>query len=195
MHALLLISLLGAAPEDAALARQALQPFKAALKAELTRALEVSPVTAIEVCSKRAPELARAHSQGGVTVGRAALKRRNAGSVSPPWVAATMHTLAREPSGSEASRVVTLPAGRVGYAEAIWVQPMCLTCHGETLTPDVKAALNSRYPEDQATGFKLGDFRGVYWVDLPARRHEGPTGSAPGGATPRPTPQPNDPGM
>jgi hypothetical protein len=169
MHALLLLAVLGAAPTDQARARQALQPFKGALKAELTSALEVSPVQAIEVCTKRAPELARVHSQGGAVLGRAALKRRNPASVGAPWVEAAMQALAKEPSGSDAFRVVPLPGGRVGYAEAIWVQPMCLTCHGEALSDEVKAAVAARYPADQATGFKAGDFRGVFWAELPAK--------------------------
>jgi hypothetical protein len=168
LHALLLMAVLGAPPTDVARARQALQPFKAGLKAELTGALQDSPVRAIEVCAKRAPELARLHSQGGAVLGRAALKRRGPGGVGAPWVEAAMQTLSREPSGSDASRMVPLPGGRVGYAEAIWVQPMCLTCHGEALSAEVKAALAARYPADQATGFKAGDFRGVFWVELAA---------------------------
>ena len=172
MSATLLLLLLAAdaAPpaEAAAPARRALQPFKGALKAALTQALEVSPVAAIDVCAKQAPELARTHSSGGVLVGRAAVKRRGPDGAGPAWVEAALVALAREPSGSEASRLVALPGGRTGYAEAIWVQPMCLTCHGEVLAPEVKAALQARYPKDQAVGFRAGDFRGVFWAELPS---------------------------
>ena len=31
------------------------------------------------------------------------------------------------------------------------------------------ARLRARYPTDQATGFRAGDFRGVFWAELPER--------------------------
>lgn len=171
MHTLLLLAVLSQAPAEAAKpAREALQPFKVALKGALTRALEVSPVAAIDVCSKQAPALALAHSVKGATVGRAAVRRRNAANAGPAWVQAPMAALAKEPSGSDAFRVVALPGGRTGYAEAIWVQQPCLACHGEAPSAEVQAALKAQYPKDEATGFKLGDFRGVFWAELDAPR-------------------------
>ena len=55
----------------------------------------------------------------------------------------------------------------MGYAEPIIVQPMCLACHGESLAPEIAAKISEAYPDDQATGFKVGDFRGVFWVEFP----------------------------
>ena len=60
---------------------------------------------------------------------------------------------------------VELDDGRHGYVEPIMMQPLCLTCHGQELQPDVAAKLAQLYPEDQATGFADGDFRGVFWVE------------------------------
>jgi len=37
----------------------------------------------------------------------------------------------------------------------------CLKCHGEALLPTLSSALQSAYPEDNASNMKLGDFRGV----------------------------------
>ena len=82
-----------------------------------------------------------------------------------------MAELSREKSGSAAHRVVTLSDGSVGYAEAIWLAPQCLVCHGKALTPEISAALTAAYPGDVATGFEVGDFRGVFWAELkPAPR-------------------------
>ncbi|MBW2376809.1 MAG: DUF3365 domain-containing protein [Deltaproteobacteria bacterium] len=47
------------------------------------------------------------------------------------------------------------------------MQPLCVTCHGAELPPDLRARLAELYPEDQATGYAAGDFRGVFWVELP----------------------------
>ncbi len=38
---------------------------------------------------------------------------------------------------------------------------MCLKCHGENISNDIKAVIKNVYPNDKATGFKEGDLRGV----------------------------------
>ena len=43
--------------------------------------------------------------------------------------------------------------------------PLCLTCHGAALSPDVEAALAESYPEDHATGYSAGDLRGAFVVE------------------------------
>ena len=55
----------------------------------------------------------------------------------------------------------------MGYAEPIIVQPLCLSCHGNVLAPEVANHIEEAYPDDQATGFEIGDLRGVYWVAFP----------------------------
>jgi hypothetical protein len=157
-------------PDDvvAARAQAALSPFKAALKDALTKAVAESPEAAIEVCSKRAPELARAASRDGVVVGRSALKLRNPTNAPRAWLGPVMDELSRAPSDSAAHRVVSLPDGRRGYAEAIWVGPMCLLCHGQSVAPAIEDRIRERYPADAARGFRMGDFRGVFWAELDA---------------------------
>ncbi len=164
MTSLALALWLAAAPTDDA--RSALAPFKRELKEALVKALETSPEAAIDVCSVKAPELARRASNERVTVGRSGFKLRNAANAPKPWLAAVMKELAQEKSGSDASRTVTLPDGTVGYAEAIWTAPMCLTCHGQTLAPGLDAKLKAQYPKDAARGFEPGSFRGVFWAEL-----------------------------
>jgi hypothetical protein len=41
-------------------------------------------------------------------------------------------------------------------------------CHGleDQITPDVKSQLAELYPEDRATGFKEGDLRGWFWIEM-----------------------------
>lgn len=175
--ALVVLALLAGAPQrprppdDAKVAeraRAALGPFKKELKGALTTAMQTSPEVAIEVCSKQAPAMATAHSKDGVTVGRAAAKLRNEANAPAPWLAPVLEALSKEKSGTDAFRVVTLPDGKLGYAEAIWTQPLCVSCHGETLAPGIEAKLAATYPKDAARGFKEGDFRGVFWAVLDA---------------------------
>jgi len=65
-------------------------------------------------------------------------------------------------------RVAPLSGGRMGYVAPIYVQPMCLACHGSDLAGPVAARIRELYPEDRATGFAMGDFRGMFWAELPA---------------------------
>jgi hypothetical protein len=51
--------------------------------------------------------------------------------------------------------------------EPIVVQPMCVTCHGADVAPDLRAKIEELYPDDQATGYAAGDLRGIFWAELP----------------------------
>ena len=64
--------------------------------------------------------------------------------------------------------MVALGAGRIGYAEPIFMKPLCVTCHGEALAAPVRERIAELYPEDRATGFRVGDFRGLFWAEFPA---------------------------
>jgi hypothetical protein len=150
-------------------AQVVLAPYKASLKGELTAALAQGPEVAVEVCAARAPALAAEHSKDGVRVGRSAKKLRTPNDAPPPWLLAPMNELADAPRGEPASRVVALGDGRWGYAEAIWMQPQCLLCHGEAIAPDLDAKIRARYPDDDARGFAAGDFRGVFFAELDQR--------------------------
>lgn len=48
------------------------------------------------------------------------------------------------------------------------VLPSCVQCHGktETLPPGVRAALEKRYPEDPASGYAQGEWRGLLRVTV-----------------------------
>lgn len=147
----------------------ALGPFKQALQGALKGGLEKGPEAAIEVCGARAPELAREASKDGVRVGRTSEKLRSPANASPAWVTPLLAELAARGAKGGEGKAVALEGGRRGYVEAIAVQPLCLTCHGETIAPAVAERLRARYPEDRATGYREGDLRGVLWVELPAR--------------------------
>ena len=49
------------------------------------------------------------------------------------------------------------------YAKAIRIKPVCLSCHGSDadIKPSVKTVLAKNYPNDVATGYKLGELRGA----------------------------------
>ena len=43
------------------------------------------------------------------------------------------------------------------------IKPVCMKCHGaeDKISDDIKAIIHKVYPKDMATGFSVGDFRGV----------------------------------
>jgi len=124
--------------QDAELARGAelLMPFKQDLQQALKAGLAEGPAAAIEVCRVKAPAIAAALSVDGVRVGRSSHKLRNPENVPPEWVSPIMQAYLDDASRRE-PRAIALDGNRWGYVEPIVVQPLCLTCHGSELAPEV----------------------------------------------------------
>lgn len=143
----------------------AVLPFKRSLKAALLAGVEEGPVNAISVCRVEAPALAEKASSAGARVGRTSRKLRNPVNAPKPWMEPFLERYANDPESREPA-VVIVDDQTVGYVEPIFVQPLCVTCHGGTLAPDLAAKLEELYPTDQATGYVAGDLRGVFWAEL-----------------------------
>jgi hypothetical protein len=153
--------------QEAELARGAelLMPFKKDLQQALKGGLAEGPAEAIEVCRVKAPGIADALSVDGIRMGRSSHKLRNPDNMAPDWVDPIMQTYLDDASNRE-PRAVKLAGSRWGYVEPIVVQPLCLTCHGSELAPEVAAQISELYPADNATGFEAGDLRGVFWLEF-----------------------------
>jgi len=55
----------------------------------------------------------------------------------------------------------------IAYYSPIRIQALCLNCHGTVgaeLRTEDHAFLKSLYPDDQATGYALGDLRGIWHI-------------------------------
>ena len=167
----LALTVLTADAQDAELAHGAelLAPFKQDLKKALKSGLEEGPAAAIQVCRVQAPGIADALSVDGVRMGRSSHKLRNPDNTAPDWVNPIMQVYLDDPA-SRTPRAVELADDRWGYIEPIMVQPLCLTCHGSELAPDVAGRIAELYPDDEATGFEAGDLRGVFWLEFDADR-------------------------
>lgn len=164
----------GPAPNVAALeaeARDISQRFVGTLLPTLQQAMQNGgPAAAIEVCAVQAPEIAAALSAAsGWQVRRVSLKARNASLATPDsFEQAVLTAFDRRQAAGEPgpqihhSEVRTGPDGReYRFLQAQPAQPLCLTCHGDTLLPEVSAALAQYYPLDRATGYQAGQIRGA----------------------------------
>ena len=143
----------------------AVLPLKKSLKAALVAGLEEGPVNAISVCRVEAPQLAEKASSVTTRVGRTSRKLRNPANAPKPWMEPFLDLYERDPESREPA-VVIIDDRTVGYVEPIFVQPLCVTCHGATLAPDLASKIGELYPNDQATGYAAGDLRGVFWAEL-----------------------------
>lgn len=141
--------------------------FQTTLKGELMAALPEGAEHAIGVCAVRAPEVAAELSVDGVEIGRATHRARNPANEASGWLEPVVAEYAAM-DGSGEGRLVELPDDRYGWVEPLYVAPPCLSCHGTEVPAKLEAAIREVYPDDRATGFEAGEFRGVVWVTMPA---------------------------
>ncbi|WP_375202269.1 Tll0287-like domain-containing protein [Hyphococcus sp.] len=161
------------APADVAAARAAANDLGARLKTRLLDALATGgPVAAIEVCNLEAPKIATVLSgETHMSVGRTALRWRNPANAPDDFERAAMEDFrsqivgGADPAMLERAEIVTTPQGRqLRYMKPIMTGGPCTLCHGTDVSDEVKAAILARYPDDQATGFALGEFRGAFSI-------------------------------
>jgi len=153
-------------PDDVPKGAVLLKPFKMGLKSALAGGMSQGVDAAIRACSTQAPAIAEEHSVDGVTMGRSSHRLRNPDNAPEPWLAEVLEDYL---SGERelTPRTLALDEHREAYVEPIRLQAPCLACHGETLATEVEQRLQELYPQDQATGFAIGDLRGVFWVTYP----------------------------
>lgn len=173
--------LLGAAPAELPKYREAQAIAKRII--EETRGLlfkevgEKGPAGAIKACSAVALDLARKHEQRGWRIRRVSKKVRNPADIPDPYEVRVLDqfealTVAGQLGPDTEHAEVVTEEGRpyLRYLKPIMiVSPICLICHGkaEDLVPEVRVQLQTLYPNDQATGYRLHDLRGAVSIKIP----------------------------
>ncbi len=152
-----------------------------ALMENLTGAMQAGGAAgAVDFCAVRALDLTAGVALAqGLDIKRTSMRYRNPAN-------------APDEGETEALRYYETALAEAGELPGPWVQksgrdeyrfyrplvvaPPCLVCHGsaEEIDPAVQAILDERYPDDLATGYSVGEFRGVIRVSVPAERVEGP---------------------
>lgn len=152
---------------EVARAEAALQPFKEQLLDALMTSLEAGPENAIEVCRKRAPQIAEALSVDGLRMGRTSHRLRNPANAPQEWVRPLLAAYVENPA-SPNPMTVWVDEKTVGYVEPIFAVSFCISCHGPAVGEELLGTIRELYPEDQAIGFRTGDLRGLFWLTMPA---------------------------
>lgn len=167
--------------EDAwvAEARQLATSVPPKLLAVLTREIDQGGASqAIGACQVQAPEMARQASEAsGWKVRRVSLRERNPKARPDAWEQAALEDFDRRVAAGEvpmtlekAERVDVGGVPTLRYARALPVGPICVQCHGDPAQMDagVKSKLSVLYPQDRATGYSVGQIRGVITLSKPA---------------------------
>jgi hypothetical protein len=157
--------------QGSALTAQAFGRLSGALQAALASG---GVTNALAVCSDRAAALtAEASGTSGASVRRVSHRHRNPANAADAeertLIAAWTADLA---AGRTPAPAVDLrPDGSAVYrAPILLASPVCLQCHGDPtaqIKPVDAELIRRLYPHDQATGFKLGEIRGLWRVQLP----------------------------
>ena len=139
-----------------------MKAFGKELKAELRKGLKKSEIEALKVCHSMAPKIAKKYSNQKIKVGRVSSKPRNQDNYIENWMSQTIE-LYKQKKLTAAYTKVDLPSGGVGILKPIYINDVCLKCHGSNISSQTQKLIESHYPKDKATGYKIGDLRGFIW--------------------------------
>lgn len=126
---------------------------------------EGGPVAAVAACQSLAPSIADAHSDANWEIGRTSLKTRSDANAPDEWERSVLEQFAKRAAQGEDIKTISYAEtvnGQFRMMKAIPLQEGCLGCHGNNIKPEIAAALDAKYPNDQARGYALGDVRGAF---------------------------------
>ena len=168
-------------PEEGTLVAQLAEPAAGellrTLVGQLTTAVEAGgPASAVEFCSIEAIPLTRlleSGLDGGLKLKRTSFRVRNWDNA--PDEAEEMALRYFEEAIIDHGEAPSYYVQKVSdeefrYYKPLFVAEFCLQCHGEPegMEPEVLRRLQTAYPEDLATGYSVGDFRGAVRVSVPS---------------------------
>ena len=159
--------------------KSAAKALKQALKSNLVEKMQKEgPIGALQFCANEAQHLTaliNKDAKPGIRIKRVSQKYRN--PVNAPDkldnLAYSFFTQKLEKDGAYPANFIARLRLKEDkdievfrYYEPLIIEKPCLVCHGENLKPEVAAQLKEYYPNDLATGYKLGDLRGLIAVEV-----------------------------
>lgn len=146
------------------------------LSSNLQSAIQSGGVSnALSFCSLAAsPLTAGMAEKHGVTLKRITHKARNSAAKANETELAILQTFASALTASTNPPppfATNLVAGQATFfAPIVIANELCLKCHGEPgkdISAENLAVIKQHYPQDEATGFQLGQLRGAWRIDFP----------------------------
>lgn len=132
---------------------------------------EGGPINAIEFCNKNVAGISDSLSQfHGAQISRASDKPRNPSNKASDVEIKSIDSLkALKAAGASLTPISFETENQVITHYPIPTAGMCLKCHADTqktISSAVQQKLQSLYPEDMATGYQVGDIRGIWVVKM-----------------------------
>jgi uncharacterized membrane protein YfcA len=156
------------------MAREAAQDAFTRLSGELATAIAAGgPTAAIPICAEKAqPLVADVASARKIQMLRLTDRpRRTNQRAQGPDLATIESFRASIQNGTPPNPAVeNLPNGSSVVRLPILIsQPLCLQCHGtgDDISAETRTAIQALYPNDQATGYKMNDLRGIWQITIP----------------------------
>lgn len=152
-------------------AKAIIAPFANDMKLTLKTSIKDNGIDgALEACKLKSPELINLTNQKlklkDIEIGRTSHLLRNQSNAPKKWMM-SMLTEFQKTSKILPARVVRLGKHRVGIAAPIYTKGLCLKCHGANINQKLLKKIHKKYPQDQAINFKMNQFRGLFWVEMP----------------------------
>jgi len=151
----------------------AIKEFAGTLKGSLVAAMKSGgPIEAITVCNQVAPVIAAELSKKyDMEIARTSLKVRNQSNKADNWESSVLTQFEQLKENGDPiqslvfSEIINIDNSQeMRMMKAIPTGKVCLKCHGSNIDESVQKRLHELYPDDQATGFKLGDIRGAFTI-------------------------------
>jgi len=144
-----------------------IKSFMATLKPTLMDMMKNDPSnkTALGACSTLGQSMANDYNKmSDVKIRRTALRYRNPKNKPDATDTTVMERFLASNNFKEPLVVDMGDSYRV--YKALEVKQPCLACHGKNISQDLQKMLIRKYPNDMATNFKLGDFRGAVVAEI-----------------------------
>lgn len=129
--------------------------------------------SAVEFCAAKAQQLTDSiGNEFKVNLKRLSLRNRNPLNLPDSMEQGILEAYAYSAKqGNKGSTNLQLMAGKdsILYNKPIFIaSELCLNCHGgdKSVSPKVQETINKLYPNDQAKGFELNEFRGMWSVRM-----------------------------
>ncbi len=148
-------------------AQNLVKEFSGILKPRLKEAIGSGGfIHAIEICSVEAPKITNSLSEKtGWQLRRISLKARNSTTATPDsYERKVLEKFNLRQENGESAKTIShseIVDNEYRFLKAQGVEAVCLNCHGESVSPEIKAELLKKYPEDIALGYSAGQIRGA----------------------------------
>jgi len=135
------------------------------------------PVAALKYCSTNAYTLTQQVSDKykKMSVKRISLKPRNPANTPSKDEAVILQAMQdMQKVGVRPKKVIQEKDGKIYVYKPLLIgKKACLICHGDlSKRPKLAQAIKEIYPNDKATGYKMGDLRGAIVVEMPLKKKD-----------------------